>query len=215
MATASAVEATPAVTIPPLSASAAREPLHTKSYYCRALQGVKSCNVCHYRPAEMAGKPGETPTGDSTEGRIEGTNVTKAELAEKQIRYLQVGGDWWNKCGDGWLNVDFVFTRLPIGFVCEDWRTGRYILRQDAGRRWPFEDSSFDIVYSEHMFEHSTRRAARTASTREPQARTSRTMRKPQARAAARPSTRPTCEPRCRQSCRWKARASCVSRIAS
>jgi len=88
------------------------------------------------------------------EGRVEGTNVTKAELADKEIRYLQVGGDWWNKCGDGWLNADFVFTRLPIGFVCEDWRTGRYILRQDAGRRWPFEDESFDAVYSEHMFEH-------------------------------------------------------------
>ena len=23
-----------------------------------------------------------------------------------------------------------------------------------AGHRWPFEDASFDIVYSEHMFEH-------------------------------------------------------------
>ena len=45
-------------------------------------------------------------------------------------------------------------TRLPVGFVCEDWRTGRYILRQDAGHRWPFEDDSFEAVYSEHMFEH-------------------------------------------------------------
>lgn len=47
-----------------------------------------------------------------------------------------------------------VFTGLPAGFICEDWRTGRLILRQEAGRRWPFEDGSFDAVYSEHMFEH-------------------------------------------------------------
>ena len=31
-----------------------------------------------------------------------------------------MGGDWWNKCGDGWLNADFIFMRLPVGFVCED-----------------------------------------------------------------------------------------------
>ena len=92
--------------------------------------------------------------GDASQSRIEGTNVSAAELASYGVRYLQVGGDWWNKCGDGWLNADFVYTRLPVGVVCEDWRTGRYILRQDAGRRWPFEDGSFDIVYSEHMFEH-------------------------------------------------------------
>ena len=43
---------------------------------------------------------------------------------------------------------------IPVGFACEDWRTGRYIMRMDAGHRWPFEDNSFDAVYSEHMFEH-------------------------------------------------------------
>jgi len=111
--------------------------------------------VCHYREAEIQPLRFEPePNGDSVQGRVEGSNVTRAELADKGIRYLQVGGDWWNKCGDGWLNTDFIFTRLPVGFVCEDWRTGRYILRGDAGHRWPFEDESFEIVYSEHMFEH-------------------------------------------------------------
>ena len=32
-------------------------------------------------------------------------------MSLSQIRYLQVGGDWWNKCVDGWLNADFVYTR--------------------------------------------------------------------------------------------------------
>ena len=135
---------------PQLPSTRPSEPLKTHGYFCK--QG--SCNQCHYRPSEIKGKFEPEPNGDSAQGRVEGTNVTKAELAEMGIKYLQVGGDWWNKCGDGWLNTDFIFTRLPVGFVCEDWRTGRYILRQDAGRRAPFEDNSFDAVYSEHMFEH-------------------------------------------------------------
>ena len=136
----------------PASTGQPAEPLKTHGYFCK--QG--SCNLCHYRPSEIRPLTSfePEPNGDSGQSRVEGTNVTKAELAEKGIRYLQVGGDWWNKCGDGWLNTDFIFTRLPVGFVCEDWRTGRYILRQDAGHRAPFEDDSFDLVYSEHMFEH-------------------------------------------------------------
>lgn len=135
------------------------EPLRTQGYFCKDWKeqerSGRSCNLCHFRPKEIHPQNADPlPGGDSPQSRVEGTNVTRAELAEKGIRYLQVGGDWWNKCGDGWLNSDFVYTRLPIGFVCEDWRTGRYILRQDAGRRWPFEDASFDLVYSEHMFEH-------------------------------------------------------------
>ena len=133
------------------------EAMQTHGYFCGMPggSGKRSCNTCHFLPREIhPADPKPHSNGDSSQSRIEGTNVTKAELADKGIRYLQVGGDWWNKCGDGWLNSDFVYTRLPVGFVCEDWRTGRYILRQDAGHRWPFEDGSFDIVYSEHMFEH-------------------------------------------------------------
>jgi hypothetical protein len=136
---------------PDSSSAASKEPLQTHGYFCK--QG--SCNTCHFRASEIRpASPEPAANGDSKQARVEGTNVTKAELAERGIRFLQVGGDWWNKCGDGWLNTDFIFTRLPVGFVCEDWRTGRYILRQDAGHRWPFEDNSFEAVYSEHMFEH-------------------------------------------------------------
>lgn len=134
------------------------EYLRTHGYYCRSWPGGRpegSCNTCYFLPNEIhPATPTALPNGDSPQSRLEGTNVTTAELARNEIRFLQVGGDWWNKCGDGWLNADFIYTRLPVGFICEDWRTGRYILRQDAGRRWPFEDGSFEIVYSEHMFEH-------------------------------------------------------------
>ena len=133
------------------AAAAPTEPLKTHGYFCKQ----NSCNTCYFRPSEIRPASSEPmPNGDCNQARVEGSNVTKAELAEMGIRFLQVGGDWWNKCGDGWLNTDFIFTRLPVGFVCEDWRTGRYILRQDAGHRWPFEDESFEAVYSEHMFEH-------------------------------------------------------------
>ena len=126
-------------------------PAERRDYYCQH----GACNTCLVRPSHLLGadkKP--LPDGSSLHARKNGTVVTRAELAELGITYLQVGGDWWNKCGDGWLNADAVFTRLPDRFVCEDWRTGRYIMRQDAGHGWPFEDASFDAVYSEHMFEH-------------------------------------------------------------
>ena len=147
---------------PPISISSSvgttLEPLRTQRYFCRSWPGGPpegSCNTCYYRPNEIhPADPSPLPNGDSAQARLEGTNVTTAELIRNEVRFLQVGGDWWNKCGDGWLNADFIYTRLPVGFICEDWRTGRYILRQDAGRRWPFEDNSFEIVYSEHMFEH-------------------------------------------------------------
>ena len=54
--------------------------------------------------------------GDGTSAlyRVAGTRVPRAELEAKGIRYLQVGGDWWNKCGDGWLNADAIFTSMPV-----------------------------------------------------------------------------------------------------
>ena len=27
-------------------------------------------------------------------------------LAHLGVRYLHVGGDWWNRCGEGWLSID-------------------------------------------------------------------------------------------------------------
>ena len=114
--------------------------------------------MCHFRPTEITGPhgadPKAMPNGDCPQQRIEGTNVTKAELAEKQIKYLQVGGDWWNKCGDGWVNADAVFMRLPKSVVCEDWRTRRLVMRHLAEDRLPFPDNSIEFVYTEHMFEH-------------------------------------------------------------
>jgi len=125
-------------------------PMQDHEYGCQ--QGV--CNLCHFRAEEVEGNPKPFADGSSAQERINGTRVRRSELEAEGIEFLQVGGDWWNKCGDGWLNVDFIFTRLPVGVLCQDWRTGRHIMRLNAGSGLPFESGSFAAVYSEHMFEH-------------------------------------------------------------
>jgi hypothetical protein len=67
--------------------STPRLPLRTRNFRCK--EG--SCNVCHYRASEIEGTPGALANGDSAEGRLEGTNVTRGELAEKEVA-LQLSG---------------------------------------------------------------------------------------------------------------------------
>ena len=122
--------------------------LEERRYAC--IQG--QCNVCRFGAGHLRGR--EALESEKSQQRVNGTFVSAAQLSAEGVRFLQVGGDWWNKCGDGWLNADMVFTRLPSGVVCEDWRTGRLIMRLVAGQGLPFADGSFDAVYSEHMFEH-------------------------------------------------------------
>ena len=70
------------------------------------------CNRCHYHEQHVRGTmpPKAVSADDLNMGRINGTLMTRAEMAALGIRYLQLGGDWWNKCGDGWVNADAVFT---------------------------------------------------------------------------------------------------------
>jgi len=139
------------------------EPMSERHYACRKLGDAASqYNTCRVRASEVVGSERTLGDGSSAQSRANGTFMSRAELAELGARYLQVGGDWWNKCGDGWVNGDSIFTRLPIGFVCEDWRTGRHIVRLDAGKPLPFEDGAFDAVYTEHMFEHMLPQAGAT-----------------------------------------------------
>ena len=114
------------------------------------------CNRCHYHEQHVRGMmpPKAVSADDLNMGRINGTLMTRAEMAALGIRYLQLGGDWWNKCGDGWVNADAVFMRLPKSVVCEDWRTRRLVMRHLAEDRLPFPDNSIEFVYTEHMFEH-------------------------------------------------------------
>ena len=79
-------------------------------------------------------------------------------LSKLGVRYLQLGGDWWNRCGDGWLNIDGAFAQEGL--------TGQYQYGTDdkGGRnmqlvwssvaRLPFHSNSVLLVYSEHMIEH-------------------------------------------------------------
>ena len=61
------------------------------------------------------------------------------DAAEPAVKKLQLG------CGgtylEGWLDTDF----QPLA---------GHVLRLDASQPFPFPDSSFDYVYSEHMIEH-------------------------------------------------------------
>lgn len=131
---------------------ATARPAEVHEFACR--EG--HCNRCIYDRAHVTGKtPLKSVSVQELDmKRINGTQMTRAELADMGIRFLQFGGDWWNKCGDGWVNADAVFTRLPAGVVCEDWRTTRYVMRQRAEDALPFPDESIEAVYTEHMFEH-------------------------------------------------------------
>lgn len=63
----------------------------------------------------------------------------KKYLKNTEIKKLQIG------CGynllDGWLNTDLTYKKGEIGFL-------------DASKTFPFENDSFDYIYSEHIFEH-------------------------------------------------------------
>ncbi len=62
-------------------------------------------------------------------------------LKSNAIKKLQIG------CGGNilpsWLNTDLILENEHVTFL-------------DAGERFPLPDSSFDYVYSEHLFEHLT-----------------------------------------------------------
>ena len=64
-------------------------------------------------------------------------NYVKSNILKK----LQIGSG--GTILKGWLNTDLVLEN-PL------------VTHMDAGKRFPLEDSSFDFIYSEHLFEHLT-----------------------------------------------------------
>ena len=81
------------------------------------------------------------------------------QLRARGVRYLQIGGDTWNRCGKGWLNADSNFDEGDgaqgenMIFVDD---TGRQNMKHivTAHSRLPFQSGSVQMVYSEHMLEH-------------------------------------------------------------
>jgi SAM-dependent methyltransferase len=73
------------------------------------------------------------------------------------VRGLQCGSAGILRLGP-WLNTDLMGLRVADGSVPELGRLsrldGRLYLRHDAKQRFPFEDESFDWIYSEHFIEH-------------------------------------------------------------
>ena len=87
------------------------------------------------------------------------TEEVASPLAPATVdRYVHLGGDWWNRCGAGWVNVDVAFAQLgvPEGAYARD-AHGRKLLHlavTDRFKRLPFPSNSIHLVYSEHMIEH-------------------------------------------------------------
>lgn len=81
-------------------------------------------------------------------------------LAALEVNLLQLGGDTWNRCGRGWLNIDGNFDDGDVaGLVANVPKTdpsGRHVMRHELSdrSRLPFADASVLLIYSEHMLEH-------------------------------------------------------------
>ena len=80
-------------------------------------------------------------------------------LRKYGIRYLQIGGDTWNRCGPGWLNLDGNFDKgdgvvAPNQPFTDD--TNRHNMKHEVSQtsKLPFMDGAVQMVYSEHMLEH-------------------------------------------------------------
>ena len=102
-------------------------------------------------PARFGRRPHDAPPWISPDNK----------LRRHGVRYLQLGGDTWNRCGHGWLNIDGNFDRgdgAPNGaeniIFTDD--TDRHNMKHVTTKssRLPFADASVQFVYSEHMLEH-------------------------------------------------------------
>jgi predicted SAM-dependent methyltransferase len=69
----------------------------------------------------------------------------QAYLRNNSLKKLQIGAS--NSPLPGWLNTDLFPTSGRVAYL-------------DATSRFPFEDDTFDYVYSEHMIEHLDHRSA-------------------------------------------------------
>jgi len=65
--------------------------------------------------------------------------LIKAHFAEQKIKKLNLGSGY--HVLDGWLNAD-VFPPL------------KEVLKVDATKKYPFDDQTFDYIFSQHMIEH-------------------------------------------------------------
>ena len=76
------------------------------------------------------------------------------------LNLLQIGGDTWNRCGRGWLNIDGAFDAGDAPGLVENVPiadgSGRAVMRFEANARsrLPFANASVLLIYSEHMLEH-------------------------------------------------------------
>lgn len=78
-------------------------------------------------------------------------------LAKLGVRHLQIGGDWWNRCNEGWLNIDPAFKQEGMSasqYGTDDKNAHNMVLSFNGESVLPFADNSVQMVYCEHMIEH-------------------------------------------------------------
>jgi predicted SAM-dependent methyltransferase len=71
---------------------------------------------------------------------VDRPHLIKSYLDSNSLRKLQIGA--WTHVLEGWLNTDCL---LP---------PGKRVLFLDAAQRFPFENCTFDYIFSEHQIEH-------------------------------------------------------------
>ena len=73
------------------------------------------------------------------------------------VRYLQIGGDVWNRCNEGWLNIDGAFAMeglRPFQYGTDDKGAHNLMLAVSSSTQLPFRSNSVQLIFTEHMFEH-------------------------------------------------------------
>jgi len=79
--------------------------------------------------------------GRFSRGRAHHSKAIKIYLNSHQVPKLQIGAG--DSILEGWLNTDYIPSHRRVIFL-------------DATKRFPFEDGSFEYVFSEHQIEHLT-----------------------------------------------------------
>ena len=83
----------------------------------------------------------ERRRGRFTRERSYHSKAIKNYLSSHQVRKLQIGAG--DSILEGWLNTDYIPSH-------------RRVIYLDATKSFPFEDESFEYIFSEHQIEHLT-----------------------------------------------------------
>ena len=114
---------------------------------------------CPPQRQELCSLDRERPDWDVQRSRALSRRAVSSDptLRALGVRYLQIGGDWWNRCNEGWLNIDQAFEGEGLRenqLATDDKGAHNMVLRIGPTTVLPFADESVQLVYAEHVLEH-------------------------------------------------------------